>query len=159
MKKRKQKFTLKKVKKLFLDIWKNVCKFFKTLYGRFMNLPQNVRSIIYVWAVVVFIVVLMIVLTSSNNQFLKQYVTIENEMNASTLDYVKSNELYAVSSNKLKLDLNVLLDYDYLYEDAISDKTCEGFSLVYYDEEKEDYDVDSYINCDKYTTSGYSDYK
>ena len=41
----------------------------------------------------------------------------------------------------------------------LTDKSCSGFSLVYYDDVSEKYVTNSYINCSKYTTDGYSDYK
>ncbi|MDE5889126.1 MAG: hypothetical protein K2H20_03805, partial [Bacilli bacterium] len=75
------------------------------------------------------------------------------------LDYVKENELYPLAEAKLKLDVNVLIDYNYLHESDIVDNKCEGFSIAYYNEEKEDYVVSSYLNCKNYTTKGYSDYK
>ena len=46
-----------------------------------------------------------------------------------------------------------------MYDDDIKENKCEGFSVSYYDDKKEDYVINSYINCKKYTTRGYSDYK
>ncbi len=47
MKKKKKKFTLKKVKKLFLTLWKKVLEKLKDLKDKFMALPVITRKIIY----------------------------------------------------------------------------------------------------------------
>ncbi len=159
MKKKKKKFTLKKVKKLFVNLWKKVLEKLKELKDKFMALPDVTRKIIYIWGGVVVIVFILIFASYNNGVFLDKYYAMEKSMNASALDYVESNELYPVSGSKLKLDLEVMKEYNYIYEEDIADKSCEGFALVYYDDIDEEYVVDSYINCNKYTTKGYADYK
>ena len=47
-------------------------------------------------------------------------------------------------------------DYHYLNSDYVTDKTCRGYGLVYYDEEDSDYVVNSYINCKHYTTKNFA---
>ena len=55
----------------------------------------------------------------NNGVFLDKYYAMEKSMNASALDYVESNELYPVSGSKLKLDLEVMKEYNYIYRHDI----------------------------------------
>ena len=52
----------------------------------------------------------------------------------------------------------MLLSND-LTEEDIAHKSCDGFSIVYYDDEQDEYVIDSYLNCKKYTSKNYWDYK
>ena len=80
-------------------------------------------------------------------------------MNAGAIDYVTTYSLYPTKDSKLKLDLEILKEDNHIYPEDIKDKSCVGFSLIYYDDKDEKYVADSYINCEKYTTKGFSDYK
>ena len=51
------------------------------------------------------------------------------------------------------------LEEKYLNSAILNDNTCEGVSVVYYDDNKNDYVVDSYLNCKRYTSKNYWDYK
>lgn len=157
--KKKKKLTLKRVKRILINVWKEIVQFFKSLYERFMELPKNIRYIIYIWVGVIAIILVIIIATTTNNKYLDKYELIEGDMNKAMLDYVQENELYPLSESKLKIDVNVLIDYNYLSESDIADNKCEGFSIAYYNEDKEDYVINSYLNCKNYTTKGYSDYK
>ncbi len=159
MQKVKKKLTLKRIKRIFINVWKEIVHFFKSLYERFMELPKNIRYIIYVWLGVIAIILVIIIATTTNNKYLDKYELIESDMNKAMLDYVQENELYPLSESKLKIDVNVLIDYNYLNESDIIDNKCQGFSVAYYSEDKEDYVINSYLNCKNYTTKGYSDYK
>jgi hypothetical protein len=52
-----------------------------------------------------------------------------------------------------------LKEEKYLSTTAIDDDTCDGFSVVYYDDDKSEYVIDSYLNCKRYTSKYYWDYK
>ena len=155
-KKRRKKQSIKETISKFL---KKVLNQIKKIFNEFMNLPDHIRKIIYVWLIIILIFILLAIISSSNNNYLDKYKQLENDMNISALDYVKSNEIIPGEENKLRLDLNVLVDFNFLYEEKVFDKTCEGFSLIYYHETEEDYKISSYLKCKKYTTKGYSDYK
>lgn len=156
---KRKKISFKKVKKAFANLMNKIVKKVKELWNKFMTLPNKVRYIVYVWAIVFLIVIILIVASRNNNEFLKDYQNLESAMNTGALDYVNSHSLYPVKDNKLKLDLEFLKEDNYVYEEDINDKSCVGFSLVHYDDKEEKYVINSYINCDKYTTEGYSDYK
>lgn len=142
----------KKLGKLFVEEVKN-------LWNKFMSLSKTVRSIVYIWCGVVLVVLVIIVAGHSNNEFLSDYKSLEEKMNDATIDYVQGYRVYRGYDNKLKLDLEVLKEEKLITDDDIADKSCEGFSIVYYDDIDAEYHVDSYINCSKYTTEGYNDYK
>ncbi|MGN1371880.1 MAG: hypothetical protein ACI4XM_06380 [Candidatus Coprovivens sp.] len=155
----KKKSILKKMKIVFTRLLKKIVNWFKELWKKFMSLPSKTRYIVYVWLVIFILIISLILLSNSNKVFLQDYIDTENAISSGALDYVTSNSLYPVKENKLKLDLDFLREDNYVYDSAIKDNSCTGFSLVYYDDKNEDYVVNSYINCDKYTTKGYSDYK
>lgn len=156
---KKKKISFKKIKKLFAKIGQAIVDKVKALCKKFKALPDTTKHIVYVWSVILVVIIVLIIVSSSNNDFLKDYQNLEKSMNNGALDYVKTNELYPGKDNKLKLDLDFLLEDNYVYEDEVKDKSCYGFALVHYNDEEEDYVVSSYINCDKYTTEGFSDYK
>lgn len=158
-KKTKKKFTLKKIKRIFINLLKEIGGFFKSLYNKFIRLSFQVRAIIGVWTVICILLVALVFAGSSNSKFLGSYSELESKMNEATVNYFKTYKLYPVYSNKEKVDIQVMLEFSTLYKADIFDDTCEGYSLGYYDEEIDDYVVDSYLNCKKYTTKGYSDNK
>lgn len=143
---------LKRLGKLFVEE-------VKSLWNKFMSLPKTTRNIIYIWCGVVLVILIIIVAGHSNNEFLNDYKRLEEKMNEVTIDYVQTYQIYSGYDNKLKLDLEVLKEENLISDEDIADKSCEGFSIVYYDDIEAEYRVDSYINCSKYTTEGYSDYK
>lgn len=156
---KKKKFTLKKVKKVFVNLFNAIGNKVKALWKKFKSLPNTTKYIIYVWAIIFILIVVLILVSNSNNGFLKDYKNLEKALNAGALDYVETNSLYPVKDNKLKLDLEFLLEDNYVYAEDVKDKTCSGFALVHYNDETKEYVVSSYINCEKYTTEGYNDYK
>lgn len=156
---KKKKISFKKIKKAFIKLLNKLVDSFKKLWKKFIDLPKYVKYIIYVWAVIFVVVVTLILVSRNNNEFLKDYHNLEIAMSAGALDYVKTYRLYPVKENKLKLDLEFLREDNYVYSKDIKDKSCRGFAMVYYNDNDEQYVVDSYIDCNKYTTKGYNDYK
>ncbi len=157
--KKKVKINFKKIKKTFITIGENISAKVKELWAKFMALPKKTRQIVYIWVTVLLIIVILIIAGSNNKNFLKDYQTLETTMNSAVLSYVEENEYYPPKDNKLKLDLDFLLEENLVYSEEIKDKSCRGFTLAHYDDKNSKYVVNSYINCDKYTTEGYEDYK
>lgn len=155
-KKTKKKFTLKKVKRIFINLLREIGNLFKGLFKKFMKLSKTTRAITCVWAVIVVLLIVLVFASSSNSKFLGSYSELENKMNEAAINYLKEYKIYPLSTNKEKIDMQLLLDFSTLYESDIFDKTCVGYSIGYYDEDSEDYVVNSYLNCKKYTTDGYS---
>lgn len=155
-KKTKKKFTLKKIKRIFINLLREIGNLFKELFNKFMKLSAPVRAITCVWAVIAVLLILLVFAGSSNSKFLGSYSELENKMNEAAINYLKEYNLYPLSTNKEKIDIQLLLEFSTLYESDIFDDTCVGYSAGYYDEDSDDYVVKSYLNCKKYTTEGYS---
>lgn len=147
------------IKKKVIKFCKRITSTVKMWIDKFKSLPSKVKTLIYVWSVVLVLIIMLIVVSSVNNNFLNKYYNIEKEMNNSALDYVKTQEIYPTSGNSFKLSLDVMKEFNYINPDFVSDSTCDGYSLIYYNSENDDYDVESYISCEKYTTKGYSENK
>ena len=67
LKAKKKKLSLKKIKKMFVNIGRKIVKHVKSLWKKFMELPQNTRYIIYVWGVVFLVIVFLIAISRGNN--------------------------------------------------------------------------------------------
>lgn len=159
-----------KAKKVMVDVWNKTKKLFKRLWSfikktaiklkdKFMELPKKIRMVIYVWCAVIVILFLFIAITNGSNKFYAKYSEMENAISDKALKYVQDRNFYATKDNKLKIDLQTLKDEKYVTSAILTDNTCEGVIVVYYDDAKDDYVVDSYLNCERYTSKNYWDYK
>ena len=157
--KKKIKIFLKNIKKIFKKLIKFVKDAGIQLWNKFMKLPKKVRLVFYIWFIVIIFVCLFIAISSASKRQLNKYESFEKSMSEASLKYVEDKNIYATKSNKLKINLETLVDEKYLGSFAISDKSCDGISVVYYDDFKEEYIINSYLNCKKYTTDNYWDYK
>ena len=163
MKKVKEKKNIKDfgklLKKYFLKFVNFIKNFVVDLYKKFMELPKKVRYIIGVWVVVVILLVSFIVCSNSSKKFYEKYTLFEQNISARALEYVKDRGIYATQDHKLVLDLEILKEENYIGGSELIDNTCEGISVIYYNDEKDEYVIDSYVNCDDYTSKNYWDYK
>lgn len=150
---------LNKTKKFFIKVWNYIKKIVKRLKDKFMELPKKMRHIIYVWGSVVVVLLFFILATSASKKFYTKYHTFEDNVSAAALKYIKTKNIYATVDNKLKVNLDVLKEENYVNDTVIDDKTCEGISVIYYDDATSEYVIDSYLNCKKYTSEHYWDYK
>jgi len=125
------------------------------LFGSFMRLKPYVRYIIYVWTVILLLFIIFIIVSNNNNKFLDKYHTYEDNFKNISLKYVTDKSVYPTNERPIKLSLDMLKAYNYFSSSDIDDKSCVGYSMVYYDDVHADYNIKVYINCDKYTTEGY----
>lgn len=149
----RKKFTLKKVKKIF------VSKLNK-MVSSFNNLDVNVRKVIVLWAVIILIVVASVVFCAINNNFLKKKHTIEDYMKEATMTYVTTKKIYPTDGSPLIMSMDALRNLNYLFDDEVTDDTCKGYTkTVYRINENDDgeYLIESFISCKNYTTKGYND--
>ena len=156
---KKKKSAWVKIKKIARATWKEFLEFVKKMYKNFMALPTKVRYIVYIWFFVILLILILIIGSVSSSKFMNEYVEIENTISKAALEYIEYKGIYPVKDNELILDMEVLKDSNYLEEDDITDNTCSGFSAIYYKDVDKEYVVKSYINCKKYTTKGYLEYK
>lgn len=151
-KKKKKRFTLKKVKKIINNFFVEV----KEFIGK---IPAKVKIVIVIWLVIFLLLLFMIFASNANKKFLNEYYNIESKMNDSALKYVTQKEIYPTNSKPLKLSLDTLIDFKYLDSQLLDNKVCQGYSVIYYNDVDKDYVVNSYLNCTKYTSDGYNENK
>lgn len=149
-KKRRKKFTLKKIKRI-------VRESLKGLKGYVHKIPSKVRIVIIIWVVILLLIVAMVLAGNANKKFLDGYADIESKMNEATLQYVSEKEIYPTNYKPLNISLDTLVDFKYFDEKILDDKICKGYSSIYYDDMDEEYVVNSYLNCSNYTSKGYEE--
>ena len=156
---RRNKLTLSKIKKIFKEVFKEIGDFFKNILKKIKALPTKVKMIIVVWIIILIIIITLITMTSNNTKTLSTYQKYEQTINEAALKYVENNSYYGTRDKKLKVDLEELKDAKLITDSNIPDNSCKGYSLTYYDDETETFNSKTYINCSKYTSSDYYDFK
>jgi len=146
----------KSFKKILRDIFKGIGNYLKSLKDNFMKLSLTTRRIIYVWFAIAVIILLLVFFVNLNSKKIDNHHDMEQKLQEATEQYVTRNKLYPNVNKKLKVDLDMLKAEKYLVDSDISDKTCKGYSIVYYEETEEKYVIESYINCKHYTTKDFS---
>ncbi len=155
----RNKSTLNKIKKIFKEVFKEIGEYFKNLFKKIKALPNTVKIIIGVWLIIFIIIIALITMTTNNTKNLNLYQKYEQTINEAALKYVEDNNYYATRDKKLKVDLEELKDAKLITDDNIPDNSCKGYSLTYYDDETETFNSSTYINCSKYTSTDYYDFK
>lgn len=158
----KEKEVLKKkrnnFKKSLKKIGKKIKGFINNIVDKIKTTNKTVKIIVLVWILIVLLIVGLIVLCAVSNSSREKYYAMEKAMDAATLDYVETTGLYPTKDSKAKIPMESLVLDNYLYESDIADKSCTGYSIVFYNGDDKVYSIESYINCDKYTSKGYNDY-
>ncbi len=155
-----KKNTVKKKKsskfvRILKEIGKSIGESIKNFGKKFKNTTKEFKIILGIW-VIVLVVVLIVVLSVKFNKANKlKHEKIENEIKIAAYDYVKEKQLDATSNQKLRLNMEIFIDNGNLSSKAITDDTCSGYALVYYDEDKSNYVIEPYISCKNYVTEGY----
>lgn len=157
---RKRSF-LNKLKRCFVEAVKELGESCRKLFKKFVALPSKIKIIGGIW-IVIFIIILALVISSSNNKKnMKIYQGYEETINKAALEYVERNNLYATRYSKLKIDLEELKDARLITDEDVSDNSCRAYTLVYFDDNKEEYVGNTYLHClkFKYKTDDYDTYK
>ena len=129
--------------------------FFEEKVKEYKELPKKTRSIINLWVAIVIIIILIIVICSINNHHLRNYEKIENNLQKAAIKYSEKNELEGIDSQKVKIDMEVLIKDKYLKIDKKYNKKCIGYALVYTNRDDE-VKSKGYIYCKGYATDGFS---
>ena len=159
MKKKKKKFTFKKIKKVFAAIGSDIKEKFIKLRKKFLLLPKKTQIIIKIWAIVLVVLLILIFASILNNKHINKYKGYEQLLANATYTYFSKEELHASSDQPEKVDLMYLIDQGFINDDEIKDKSCVGFGYIYDSEDSTDSVTKGYINCKHYTTSGYTKIK
>ena len=153
METKKKKRTFKRTVKRAL---RKTIQFFVNLKNKFMSLPAKLRYIIYVWVAVLFVIIVLIIGSNASTKKLDKYHAFEQALTNASKEYVTKNSITPNVGKKLKLDLDMLKDSKYIKSEDITDNTCRGYSIVYYNEETSEYVINSYLNCKHYTTKDFA---
>lgn len=146
----------KSFKRVLKDILRAIVSYLISLRDNFMKLSKTTRRIIYVWLIVAVVVLLLALFANLNAKKIESHQLMEQKLEVATKQYVTKMEFYPNVNKKLKVDMDMLVAEKYLTDEDITDKTCKGYSVVYYDEVEEKYHIESYINCKHYTTKDFS---
>ena len=151
---KKKAIRKKKIKKMISSIK----VFFDSIKDKYISMDKVTKQIIYVWAGVFLVIIAMISFIALSNSAVKKYTDMEEAMNNAALNYAESIDLYGTKDEKVKLPLKSLILSNDIAEKDIAHKSCDGFSIVYYDDELDKTVVESFISCDRYTSEFYNDY-
>lgn len=143
----------RKKKNIFKRIGEGIKNFFVNIYDNFMKLKPVWRKVVILWIVVLLVIILLIAICGGNKITNNNHSKMEKTLVNSAIDYAKTNGLYGSVDQKLKVSLEELVDQGFMYKEDITDSSCTGYALLYYDE---DYHGDAYLLCKRYTTEGYS---
>lgn len=83
------------------------------------------------------------------------YKNLELKFKNATLDYMNDYR-YDMSSQIMSVTSDTLEGLNYIsMVDQFGNKTCDGYSNVFYDEVNEEYVIKSFIRCTNYISEGY----
>ena len=143
----------KRKNNIFKKILNGIKNFFLNIYNNFMKLKLVWRRVIILWLIILLIIILLIIFSAVNKKNNDKHKEIENALNVAVVDYVTDKGLYGTKDQKLRISIDELIDEEYFSADDLKDKTCTGYSLIYY--ENDAHHADSYLLCKNYTTDGY----
>lgn len=143
----------KKKDNIFKRIINGIKNFFVNIYNNFMKLKLVWRRVIILWIIILLIIILLIIFSGTNKASNNKHKKIENAINIAAINYVTDKGLYGTVDQKLRISIDELIDENYFSLDDLKDKSCTGYSLIYY--ENDVHHADSYLLCKNYTTDGY----
>lgn len=155
---KKKEISKKKIKKVLSNIKQFFSDLFDNIKTKYNSMNKTTKQIMFVWLGVFCIIVFMVLFVSLAKLSSKKYINMESAMDKAALNYVESGNMYATKDEKIKIPLKSLLLTEDMSEEDVAHKSCDGYSVVYYNDEDEKYIVESYISCDKYTSDFYNDY-
>ena len=128
---------------------------FKKIKNNYNKLNKKAKTILWIWVVILIIIIILIVACNTNNKETSTHTKIEKAMLVAAEKYVEKNDIHGTKEQKLRIDLDELVNSKYLDKKDVTDKTCIGYVSYYsvFDKkEVEKVTAKSYINCKMYTT-------
>lgn len=145
-----------------------VKKFFSSKCDAVKKMNKSTKAIILVWVLVVLVVGLMALLVGISTSNREMYHEMEDLLYEGTMSYVTESNVYPTVENKAYIPLESLILGNHVDESKFLDKVdkdkdgkkdlCKGYSIVYYNGEEEQYSVETFVSCNKYTSKYYNDY-
>ena len=164
LKDKKKKIAKKKMKKIGLYIKKP----FSVIRNKLNKMNQTTKVVVLVWVVVILLISFMALLVGVSKSNREMYYDMEEKLYNATLSYVTQQNVYPTSENKAYIPVESLIIDNYVTKKDFTDRVdrdkdgsndlCKGYSVVYYNGEEEQYSIESFISCDKYTSKYYNDY-
>ena len=165
LKEKKKKIFVKNVKKTL----SNVKKPFNAIISKIKEMNHTTKVIVLVWIAIILLILFMALLVGISKENREKYYVMEKKLYDMTLNYVTTEKVYPTKENKAYIPLESLIVSGYAkrveFIDNVDkdkdgkDDLCKGYSVVYYNGEEEQYSIESFISCDKYTSKYYNDYK
>ena len=153
MNKKKKKSS--KFSRIMKEIGKSIVELFKKLIEKFKKTSKEFKILLVIWILVLIIIFVVLGIFKANKKSIAEHKKIENEIKKAALVYVEDKQLFPTSDQKLRLNMEVLIQNGNLYKDQVTDNTCVGYALIYHDEEKNTYVIEPYLSCKSYVTDGY----
>lgn len=164
LKDKKKKIAKKKLKKMGAMVKKP----FKAIADKVNKMNQTTKVVVLVWVVVILLISFMALLVGLSKSNREMYYDMEEKLYNATLNYVTEQNVYPTSENKAYIPVESLIIDNYVTKKDFTDRVdrdkdgskdlCKGYSVVYYNGEEEQYSIESFISCDKYTSKYYNDY-
>lgn len=139
-------------KKIKSGFFKRISKFCSDKWEKYNSLPKKTRNIISVWFVVLLLILVLIIICNINNNGISTYTKIETKMEKAALEYAEEKELHGISSQKIRIDLEELIDTGKL--NKLKDDTCVGYVLVFNNKDNKT-KANAYLSCKSYITDGF----
>ena len=136
------------------NIFANLKQLFKNIGNGFKNLNKTTKSLIVLWTCIILILIVVILISNVNNKHLSNYTNLEQDLKKAALKYAEEKELLGTNSQKVRLDLEGLVDDGYLKITEEDNDSCIGYALVYSDDEG-NLKAKPYLSCKGYTTDGF----
>lgn len=164
LKVKKKKIFKKNIKKVLSTIKKP----FKGLINKINKMNHTTKVILLVWIVIILLILFMALLVGLSKNNRTKYYEMEDKLYDATLNYVSNENVYPTKENKAYIPLESLIVGNYATKKVFTDNVdrdkdgnddlCKGYSVVYYNGEEEQYSIESFVSCDKYTSKYYNDY-
>ena len=164
LKVKKKKIFKKNIKKVLSTIKKH----FKGLINKINKMNHTTKVILLVWIVIILLILFMALLVGLSKNNRTRYYEMEEKLYDATLNYVTNENVYPTKENKAYIPLESLIVGNYASKKVFTDNVdrdkdgnddlCKGYSVVYYNGEEEQYSIESFVSCDKYTSKYYNDY-
>ena len=164
LKVKKKKIFKKNIKKVLSTIKKP----FKGIINKINKMNHTTKVILLVWIVIILLILFMALLVGLSKNNRTRYYEMEEKLYDATLNYVTNENVYPTKENKAYIPLESLIVGNYASKKVFTDNVdrdkdgnddfCKGYSVVYYNGEEEQYSIESFVSCDKYTSKYYNDY-
>ncbi len=114
------------------------------------------KKLMIIWGIVAVILVGTLTFIGLKfNESIKDYKAFENDMLEAANFYIEKNNIALDVNESIKLDLDMLVEKEFMNGNKVNDDECRGYVLV--KRVLGDTKYKSFISCKNYTTVDYED--